>query len=66
MQVTARVYDSAGRYVATICDEVLGPGEHSVVWGGLDDESRLVGSGVYFVRVDAGAHQGTVRSVLLR
>jgi hypothetical protein len=46
-----RVYDVAGRLVRTLADRTFGAGEHSLVWDGADDQGRLSGRGVYFVRV---------------
>jgi hypothetical protein len=47
-RVRVAVFDAAGREVATLVDEVRGPGEHRVAWDG-----RGAPSGVYFCRLDA-------------
>jgi hypothetical protein len=46
-----RAYDITGRLVASIMDEQVEPGEHQVIWNGIDDNGRRVSSGIYFLRV---------------
>ncbi len=59
--VTLKIYDVSGREVATLVDEELAAGEHSIVMS----PSRL-GSGVYFYQLTAGAFVESKRMVLLR
>jgi parallel beta-helix repeat protein len=55
-RVRLSIYDLSGRLVRTLVDDERGAGEHTVVWRGLDDSGRQVGSGVYFYRLEvAGA-----------
>ena len=64
--VSLKVYDLRGRVVNTL---VAGPkpaGEHAVVWEGVDVQGRAVGSGVYFVRFEAGEIAQSQRIVLIR
>jgi hypothetical protein len=44
----------------------VGEGEHVASWRGRDSHGRLVASGVYFVRVEAGGAAATAKVVLLR
>jgi len=55
--VELRVFDASGRLVTTLASEVMGAGEHTVVWNGTDSSGRGVASGVYFssLRTDAGS-----------
>ncbi len=59
--VTLKVFDVLGREVATLVDERRPAGRHAVVFdaGGLP-------SGVYFVRLSAGAFVRTRKAVLVR
>ncbi len=59
--VSVRVYDTAGHLVATLVDAERPAGYHEVEW----DAARLA-SGVYLVRVEAGAYTGTVQAVVVR
>jgi hypothetical protein len=45
------VSDAAGRSVATLTDEQEYSGRHVRVWNGCDAQGNIVGSGVYFIRV---------------
>lgn len=59
-----RIYDATGRLVRDL------PGGHddrgSVTWDGRDASGRPVAAGVYFSRIEAGAHSAGSRLVLLR
>ena len=52
-RVSLVVYDTRGRRVRTLVDDDLVAGTHDVTWTGRDDRGAAVGSGVYFVRLDA-------------
>jgi hypothetical protein len=51
-----RIYDVTGRLVRTLVDEAKPAGYHVTTWDGRDDYGTEVGSGVYFVRLEAGGH----------
>jgi hypothetical protein len=65
---TARmmVFDVSGRRVATPLDRALEAGNHQVTWNRRDHRNNPVGSGVYFLRFQAGGRQFTRRFVLIR
>jgi hypothetical protein len=65
-RVVARVYNPAGRLVKTLVDAPMPAGEHFVPWDGTDEHGRRVASGVYFVRLVAGADRASRKVVLLR
>jgi flagellar hook assembly protein FlgD len=46
--------------------ETKEPGTFSVRWNGTDESGAQVASGVYFVRLEAGARSVLQRMVLLR
>ena len=60
------IFDLAGRRVRSIEMGTLGAGTHSTVWRGRDDGGRRVSSGVYVVRLSAGAETRSLRVVLLK
>jgi hypothetical protein len=65
--VTLRIYDTAGRLVATLVDdEVRAAGPHVVEWNGRDTDGRMAASGVYFYRLDSGKYTASRKMVLLR
>ena len=57
-RVTLRVYDAAGRVVATLFDGPSREGRFTAVWIGLGRDGRRVSAGVYFARLSAAS--GTV------
>ena len=52
--VTISVFDVEGRRVATIANQIFGPGIHSVKWAGRDDSGRTVPSGTYLAQMETG------------
>jgi enediyne biosynthesis protein E4 len=52
-QVQLDLFDVLGQRVKRLVAERLPAGAHRVVWDGRDEASRLVGSGIYFYRLQA-------------
>lgn len=65
-RVDARIYDAAGRHVATLLSETLAAGSHTIAWNGRDAQGRAAASGVYFLRVRVATAEETMKLVLLR
>lgn len=70
-QVNLAIYNVLGRKVRTLVDGEKVAGFYSVQWDGLNDYKTKVGSGVYFVRIEArGTDSGnfvlTQKMTLLR
>lgn len=61
-----RIYDVAGRLVATLLDRDLPAGRHEVTWRGNDSRDRPVATGVYFYQVRSGGEVLTRSMVLLK
>ncbi len=59
--VIVKLYDVAGREVATLVDDQLDPGYHRTVIDGSD-----LASGVYFARMVAGSFTASRKMVLLK
>jgi hypothetical protein len=64
--VSLRIYDTAGRLVRVLTDELREAGSYEAFWDGRDDGGMRVASGVYFYRLRAGAFSRTNKMVLLR
>lgn len=58
---TLNVYDTNGRLITTLIDEVLIPGQHTIQW----DASPLT-SGVYFIRLESGSFSQSQKLILLK
>jgi hypothetical protein len=63
--VTLRIYDVAGRLVATLVDEIESPGGYEATWNGAGDGGEPVASGIYFYRLTVGADGAFTRKMLL-
>lgn len=64
-EVHIRIYSSTGRSVREFSGE-FPAGEHRWVWDGKDEESQVVASGVYTVRMEAGRFRASEKVVLVR
>ena len=56
-----KVYDIAGREVATLVNEIMPAGKHLVEFNAAD-----LPSGVYFYRLKTGEFEKTLRMVMVR
>ena len=65
-RVSLTVFDVSGRRVATLVDRVLQQGRHEVAWQGRDDNGVEVSSGIYFLRMDAGAFTDRIKMSLVK
>ncbi len=63
-RATLRVYDLAGRLVATLVDRDEQPGWRDVSWDGRNERGAAVPSGVYLARLESGG-QERVRKVVV-
>lgn len=64
--VRVTIFNAFGRRVAVLLDRTWPAGMHHVRWDGTNGSGRPVASGVYWCRMQAGAHSETIRLVLLR
>jgi hypothetical protein len=65
-QVEITLYDVAGRLVVRLVDEQKAPGSYVASWDGHDRNGERVASGVYFLRMRAGAFVETKKIVMLK
>jgi choice-of-anchor B domain-containing protein len=49
-----RVFDTNGRLVSALVDEILPAGPHMVTWNGRDEAGKRVSSGIYYVTLNHG------------
>ncbi len=63
--VTISVYDTRGRHVRTLVEEVLAPGTHSVCWDGRTERGEIASSGIYFYHLRAGKETTSPRKMVL-
>ncbi len=65
-RVRLAIYDVRGTLVRRLADQSMPAGEHSLTWDGRDDNGRTASSGIYFVRLIAGAVTETRKIVMLK
>ncbi len=65
-QVNLVVYDLNGRAIRTLATGAFQPGNHSVVWDGLDANGRAVASGTYVYRLTTEKGSFVKRMTLAR
>jgi len=61
--VRLRVHDVQGRLVATLRDEPMAAGGHTVAWSGIDERGVPVPSGIYLAVLQAEGQKRTQRLV---
>jgi hypothetical protein len=65
-EVTVRIYDVAGKLVATLLDETMDAGRHRIAWNGKDRSGADVSSGVYIVEIRALGQRDARKMALIR
>ena len=64
--VALSVHNPLGQTVRHLVDAQMDAGRHRVVWDGLDDRGRRLGSGAYFIRLQTPNGQALGKAMLLR
>ena len=64
--VSIEIFNTKGQKVKTLVNSSVASGSHTVVWNGVDDNGRTVGSGVYFYRMTTGEYSSVKRMMLLK
>jgi len=64
--VAVDVYNIRGQRVRSLVNGVLEAGVYNIVWNGLSDDGRQVGSGVYFYRMETGGYSAVRKMVMLK
>jgi hypothetical protein len=65
-QVKIQIYNVLGKIVAEVTNSMYSAGTHQVAWNGRTDAGMLAGSGVYFVRLEAGVLTSTKKIMLIK
>ena len=53
-KVTMKIYNLFGQEITTLLDEEKEAGSHQALWAGNNALGRLVASGIYLIRLEAG------------
>ena len=65
-RVKLAIYNILGQHVATLLNESQRAGYHRVVWNGRSESGMVVGSGVYFVKMEAAGFLKTRKIVMIK
>jgi hypothetical protein len=65
-EVTMTIFNILGQQVKRLVHRTEGPGLKNVIWDGRDNQGRLVGAGVFFCRLQTGAHEHSQKIIWLR
>ena len=65
-RVQLSIFTVDGRRIATLANESMPAGHHTVTWTGRDDRGEPVASGIYFYRIQAGDFCRTEKMTLLK
>ncbi len=64
--IRLQVCDPMGRRVRLLSSGAAGPGFHLVTWDGAGDDGRMVGNGLYFIRLESAGRVQTAPLVRIR
>jgi len=64
--VKITIYNILGQRVNDLVDHQQPPGFHQVTWGGQNNQSKPVASGVYFYRIETEGFTQSKKMVLIR
>ena len=65
-KVLLEVYNTRGRLVRTLVNELKPAGVHSAIWAGKDNNGMAAATGIYFVRLESGHRIQTRKVTLLK
>jgi hypothetical protein len=61
-----KIYDSAGKLVRILIDEISEPAYYSTTWNANDNYGNKITSGTYFIKFATGNYKATRKLVLMR
>ena len=65
-EIDLSIYNIKGQKVATLINEQLQKGKHSIFWDGDDEFGKPVSSGIYLYRIEVGDHESVTCILLLK
>jgi hypothetical protein len=64
--VEIKAYDVSGRFIAQIADDDFTAGKHTLVWNGVAENGRIVGSGAYLLVMRIGQQNICKKIIIVR
>jgi len=65
-QISLRIYNVQGQLVRTLCDAVLAPGYHTMIWDARTEAGQTVPSGIYHAVLLAEDQRQIIRLLLMK
>jgi hypothetical protein len=65
-EVKIVIYNLLGQKVRVLVEDIQTPGYYTVSWDGKNNKGEIVGSGIYFYRIQAGSFTKTAKMSLLK
>ena len=65
-RVTIRIFDTLGREKRLLLDRSQKAGGYTISWNGRDNKGKMLTSGVYFCKLEAGGFEDVVKMVMMR
>ena len=59
------IYNVKGQRVRSLADSAVGSGEQMLVWDGKDNEGRVLGSGIYFLKLRLNGREVALRRLVM-
>jgi len=65
-RVTIRIFDTLGREKRLLLDRSQKAGGYTISWNGRDNKGKVLTSGVYFCKLEAGGFEDVIKMVMMR
>lgn len=65
-RVTIRIFDTLGREKRLLLDRAQKAGGYTISWNGRDNKGKVLTSGVYFCKLEAGGFEDVIKMVMMR
>jgi len=65
-KVSIAIFNIKGQRVATLLNEHLCAGQHSIIWNGIDENNTSVSTGLYLYRLETNDKVRTNKMLLLK
>lgn len=65
-RIEVEIFNIKGQKLLTLINEHIQKGKHSILWSGVDENNKVVSSGIYLYKIKAGYQESVNRMLLLK
>lgn len=65
-EIKLTIYNAMGQPVRLLVNDVMQPGNYSLLWDGLNESGESLGSGLYLARLQGDGVERTIRMLLMK